>query len=147
MKYTALNIMLVALLASLSLASFAETQLEEALDCEEVENMVRAGSTPSDIVDHLYHSGMALSGATVLAMECGGQENRVATAEAGVGLAGNLVQANSVVRAVAEAAGETGPETVAARRAYGNAERLAKQPDGYRGDYTPQGGTGVSPST
>lgn len=145
MKSMATNVLLAGLLTLFPL--FASAQLQDELSCEEVEDMLEAGRSPAEVVNALYQRGMALTGATVFAMECVGDPHRVAIAEAGVGLASNIKEATGVARAVAYASGESSSEALAARKALQTAEQLAKQPETYKSDYTPHGGGAISPST
>ncbi|MEM9090606.1 MAG: hypothetical protein AAGC93_17885 [Cyanobacteria bacterium P01_F01_bin.53] len=148
MKSTLLRSLLLASAVSLPLIANAQPPLDPPTSCEQVEELIRNGSTPEVIIETLMNSGMALTGATVFAVECAGPQYRVPLAEAGVGLASNLREANGVVRAVAFAFGESSPETVAARSAFASAEKLAKQPPEYKSNYTPHGGgEEISPST
>tara|TARA_R110001599_G_scaffold353885_1_gene602430 strand:- start:1928 stop:2368 length:441 start_codon:yes stop_codon:yes gene_type:complete len=146
MKNTVFNFILAGVLAALPLAAYA--QLDPPTSCEQVEDMLSNGSSSAEVVNAMIDSGMALTGATVFAMECADAQYRIAIAEAGVGLASNLNEARGVVRAVADAYGESSDETNAARKAFEASEKMAKQPKEYKSDFTPQGGgADVSPST
>jgi len=146
MKNTVFKLLLAGMLAVLPLAGHA--QLDPPTSCQQVEDMLANGSTPAEVITAMVDSGMALSGATVFAMECAGAQYRSAIAEAGVGLASNLNEGRGVVRAVADTYGESSDETKAARKALKKAEKMAKQPKEYKSDYTPHGGgEDVSPST
>ena len=145
MKNTLANILLAGLLAALPMvAASQEPQVERS--CEQVENMLKAGSTPTEVVAAMFDTGMALTGATVFAMKCAPAENREALAEAGVGLATTIIGAESVVAAVTDAFGEGSAETKAARKAAKQYKKQAKQPRQYNGDKRPGGSVGVSPS-
>jgi hypothetical protein len=136
---------LAGLLAAVPLvASSAEPEVERS--CEQVDYMLGAGFTPAEVVAAEVDAGMALTGATVFAMECAPGQYRQALAAAGVGLANSIIEARSVVDAVSYAYGDNAPETDAAREANRKYERLAKQPDVYKGNIKPTGGGGVSPS-
>ncbi|MEM9149500.1 MAG: hypothetical protein AAGB19_03485 [Cyanobacteria bacterium P01_F01_bin.3] len=148
MNNAVLKVVLVWVALAASMLTHAQPRLDPPTSCDQVEELIRNGSTPEVIIQTLMSSGMALTGATVFAVECAGPQYRVPLAEAGVGLATNLREANGVVRAVAFAYGETSAETVAAREAFQSAEKLAKQPPEYKSNYTPHGGgEEISPST
>lgn len=145
MKSTVINLVVTGLLAALPLAAIAQS--EAGGSCTRVADLLQGGTAPSEVVSTLVTSGKTLAGATVFAMECADEAYRVAIAEAGVTLAGNINQARGVTRAVAYAAGETAAETIAARKALDNFVKTARPPAQYQSDYTPHGGgEDVSPS-
>ena len=113
--------------------------------CVEVMNQFRAGATAESVI-RARMAGRSLLEATVFTLVCGGESNRVAVARAGVGLAGNLAEAQTVGYGLLRTAGETGPVSVAVDEALqGYVERMS-QPGIHEDGYTPHGGS-VSPST
>lgn len=145
MKNRLFNSLLTVVLTLLP--AWASAQSEEDESCDEVEQMLEAGNSPAEVIAATVDSGMTVTEATVFAMVCGGESNRVVIATAGVGLAGSLPEARSVVVAVVATAGETSPEAAAVRQAYKAYEKTARQPEGYKTDYTPHGGGAVSPAS
>ena len=125
----------------------ASAALETDPSCERIEQMLVMGSPPHDVLAAVVNDGMSLVEATVFAMVCGGQENRIDIVTAGVEMADSLAEARSVVAAVVAATGDSSPESAAARAALDTYEKTARQPDVYESDYIPHGGGGVSPST
>lgn len=125
----------------------ASAELETDPSCERTEQMLVVGSSPGDVVAAVVNDGMSLVEATVFAMVCGGQENRIDIVTAGVEMADSLAEARSVVAAVVAATGDSSPESAAARATLDTYEKTARQPDVYESDYIPHGGGGVSPST
>lgn len=147
MKDTLMNFALASLLAALPLAASAQIPGEDR-SCQQVEDMLAAGKSPAEVVTAMVNTNMALTGATVFAMECAGEADRAAIAAAGVGLATTTDEAKGVVRAVVHAAGESSAEAKAARDALKSEKKQPKPPKGYKTDYTPHGGgDDVSPST
>jgi hypothetical protein len=145
MKSTVINLVVASLLGALPVLAIARADPGES--CARVENLLEDGIAPVDVVTATVTSGKTLAGATVFAMECADQAYRMAIAEAGVALAGNINEARGVARAVAVAAGEGAPEALAARKALENFIKTARPPAQYKSDYTPHGGGGdVSPS-
>jgi hypothetical protein len=121
-------------------------QAEETRSCEPVQSLLARGTAPEDVVRAVVDTGMTLGEATVFAMVCGGEANRVAIATAGVSLAGNLAQAKSVANSVLATAGETGPVAGAVDAALQDYVKNMPQPSVYEDQYTPHGG-GASPAT
>ena len=140
-----MNFLLAGFLTALPFAANAQFVGEDNR-CEQIETMLVAGKSPSEVLAALVTSGMVLPEATVFAMGCGGNINRVAIATAGVELSSSLAEAQAVTAAVVVAAGTSSPEAAAAREALKLFELTAKQPVGYKSDYTPQGGGAVSAS-
>jgi hypothetical protein len=125
----------------------ASAELETDPSCERIEQLLVMGSSPHDVLAAVVNDGMSLVEATVFAMVCGGQENRIDIVTAGVEMADSLAEARSVVAAVVAATGDSSAESAAARAALDTYEKTARQPDVYESDYIPHGGGGVSPST
>lgn len=148
MNNTLKNVFLAGLLAALPLAVSAQPDQEQLTErsCEQVVNMLEGGDEPAEVVTAMVDSGMALTGATVFAMECAPEQYREALAEAGVGLAPNIREAESVVAAVNYAYGEGSVEATAARNADKQYKKTEKQPNQYKVDKKPGQGGGVSPS-
>ena len=121
-------------------------QVEDPRSCEPVLSSLAQRASPEDVVSAVVDMGMTLGEATVFAMVCGGEANRVAIATAGVGLAGNLAQAKSVANSVLATAGETGPVASAVEVALQDYVENMPQPSVYEDEYTPHGG-GASPAT
>lgn len=139
------NLLLVGLLAAMPLvATSADPQAERS--CEQVEDMLKSGFSPAEVVTAMVDSGMALSAGTVFAMECASAQYREAIAAAGVGLASSTAGAESVLWAVVDAFGEYSPEATAARDALKQYKKMQDQPSVYKGSTNPTGGGGVSPS-
>ena len=148
MRKTLTNLFLAGLLAALPLAVTAQPDEEQLAErsCEQVVSMLDAGDTPAEVVTAMVDSGMALTGATVFAMECAPEQYREALAEAGVNLAPNIREAESVVAAVTYAFGEGSAEAKAARKADKQYKKKEKQPKKHKVDKKPGQGGGVSPS-
>lgn len=148
MKNTLTTVFLAGLLAALPLAGNAQPpqEQEEERSCEQVENMLAAGDTPAEVVAAMVDTGMALTGATVFAMECAPEGRRAELAEAGVELAPNILAAESVVAAVNYAFGEGSVESNAADKAGKKYKKKAKKPKEYKPKNNPGQGGGVSPS-
>ena len=148
MKNTLTNLFLASLLAALPLAVSAQPEEEQLVErsCEQVVNMLENGDTPAEVITAMVDSGMALTGATVFAMECAPENYREALAEAGVNLAPNIREAESVVAAVTYAYGEGSAEAKAARKADKQFKKKEKQPKKHKVDKKPGQGSGVSPS-
>ena len=148
MRKTLTNLFLAGLLAALPLAVTAQPDEEQLAErsCEQVVSMLDAGDTPAEVVTAMVDSGMALTGATVFAMECAPEQYREALAEAGVGLAPNIREAESVVAAVTYAYGEGSAEVNAARKADKQYKKKEKPPKQYKVDKQSGQGSGVSPS-
>ena len=145
MKSSVIHFVLAGLLGALPMLTIAQPDSGDS--CARVENQLEEGMAPTDVVTATVTSGKTLAEATVFAMACADQAYRVAIAEAGVALAGNINQARGVARAVAFAAGEGAPETLAARKALDKFIKTARPPAQYKSDYTPHGGgEDVSPS-
>ena len=144
MKKVMLHVCLTSLLLAMPFAVSAQTG--EKPSCELVQNLLEGGSSTGDVVRATVETGMSLAEATVFAMVCGGEENRVDIATAGIEAAGNLAQAQSVANAVLAAAGQTGAVAVAVNEAMEVYARHMPQPGVHQDDYTPTGG-GVSPAT
>jgi hypothetical protein len=148
MKNTLTNLLFTVLLAALPVAGSAlpEPEREVERSCEQVENMLRAGDSPAEVVTAMVNSGMTLTGATVFAMECAPEDRRQAIAQAGVELAPTIIAAESVVAAVNYAYGEGSPEVSAAHKAAKQYKKTAGKPREYEPGNNPGQGAGVSPS-
>jgi hypothetical protein len=143
MKSTILNVFLASLLALMPLAASA---LENEAAYNDVVSSLDGGTSSGDIISALIKDyDMTLAEATVFAMVSGGQANRVAFATAGVELASNLPQAQSVANAVKATAGDPGAVATAVDQAMEEYARHMPQPDVYKDDYSPKGGA-VSPA-
>jgi hypothetical protein len=125
----------------------ANPQPEEDESCQRVDKRLQGGDSAKEVITGVVDGGMSLTEATVFAMVCGGQGNRVAMVTAGVALAGSLAEAQSVVSGVIAAAGEGSPEAVAVHEAFNAYKRTAKQPAVYEKEHIPQGGFVISPAT
>jgi hypothetical protein len=144
MKNTFLTVFFASLLALLPLGANA---VENQAAYDEVISSLAASTAPADIISSLVNNhGMTLTAATVFAMVSGGQDNRVAFATAGIGLAGNLAQAQSVANGVKATAGQSGVVADAVDAALEQYVRTMPQPNVYEDDYSPAGG-GVSPAS
>jgi hypothetical protein len=147
MNNTLTNLFLAGLLAALPPAVNAQPEQEQVeRSCEQVVDMLDAGDTAAEVVTAMVDSGMALAGAAVFAMECAPEQYREALAEAGVGLAASIREAESVVAAVTFAYGEGSAEAKAARQADQQFKKKEKQPRKHKVDHKPGQGSGVSPS-
>ena len=144
MKIALRNLCLASLLALALLAAIAQS--DEMPSCEKVQVLLNNGSSATDVVRATMDKTMTLAEATVYAMVCGGEENRVAIATAGIESAGNLAQAQSVANAVLATAGQTGAVANAVNGAMKVYAEHMPQPYVHEDKYTPYGG-GVSPST
>jgi len=144
MKNTLQYLCLLSVLAAVNLP--ASAQPGEKPSCEKVQGLLKNGSPAADVVRATMDSTMTLAEATVFAMVCGGEENRVAIATAGIESAGNLAQAQSVANAVLATAGQTGAVADAVNGAMKVYAEGMPQPYVHEDKYTPYGG-GVSPST
>ena len=142
---TLLNLCLAGVFAVLPLTAVAVVEGDES--CERVERLLQAGISAKGVVAEVVDGGMTLTEATVFAMACAGQDNRIAIATAGVALAGSLSEAQAVVTGVVAAAGETSQEAAAVREAFNTYKRTAKQPAVYEREHIPHGGFVVSPAT
>ena len=143
MKNTFLTVFFASLLALLPLGANA---VENQAAYDEVISSLAASTAPADIISSLVENhGMTLTEATVFAMVSGGQDNRVAFATAGIGLAGNLAQAQAVANGVKDTAGQSGEVANAVDAAMEEYVRAMPQPNVYEEDYSPAGG-GVSPA-
>lgn len=146
MKNALLQWYLAGWLAVMPVVASAQTVATDKQSCDRVRYLLDVGSPAGAVVRDTVAAGMTLAEATVFAMVCGGEENRVAIATAGVELAGNLAQAQSVATAVKATAGQTGAVAVAVDKAMLEYARLMPQPNVHQDEYTPTGG-GVSPAT
>ena len=144
MKHTLLRLTLLSLLISIPFG--ANAAMDAAAACNTVQTMLVDGSTPADIIAVLKEDGRTLSEATVFAMVCGGEDNRVAFATAGVSSATSLMEAQGVVDAVLATAGQTGPVADALRVALTDYTETFPPPATYTGGNIATGG-GVSPSS
>ena len=135
-----MSFLLAGFLAAVPPIVGAQVVVEEDIGCDQVESMLVEGRSASAVIAALVVKGRLLPEATVYAMGCGGDANRVAIATAGVALSTTLAEAQAVTAAVVAAAGETSPAAAAAREALKIFEFTAKQPVGYKTDYMPQGG-------
>jgi hypothetical protein len=143
MKNAFFTVFFASLLALLPLGANA---VESQAAYDEVISSLAASTAPADIISSLVNNhGMTLTAATVFAMVSGGQDNRVAFATAGIGLAGNLAQAQSVANGVKATAGQSGVVADAVDAAMEQYVRTMPQPNVYEDDYSPAGG-GVSPA-
>jgi hypothetical protein len=123
-------------------------QVEASSPCENVRGMLGDGRSAGDVIRTIMETGMSLADATVYAMNCVGEENPQAIATAGIEEADNLAQAHVVAEAVLAVTGQTGPVADAVQVALQEYARHMPQPDVYRDEYTPTGGTGaVSPAS
>jgi hypothetical protein len=144
MKPSLLALFLSGLLA-IPLAVVAQD--EEKLSCDAVLSLLASGSSAAEVVRATVATGMGLAEATVHAIECGGDENQETIARAGIEMAGNLPQAQSVADAVLASVGQTGPVADAVQVALQDYIRYMPQPDVYEDKYTPTGGdNAVSPA-
>ena len=123
----------------------ANAQADETPSCEKVQAMLKGGNSVGDVVRATMGEGMTLVEATVFAMVCGGEDNRVAIATAGIEAAGNLAQAQAVANAGLATAGQTGAVASAVNRAMKEYAEHMPQPSVHEDDFTPTGG-GVSPA-
>ena len=138
----------IALLAGTGLSLQAQDEVDDKPrkeSCESVKNVLAEGGSAAEAVRVTRLMGMGLAEATVYAMVCGGEANRIDIATAGVAAAENLAQAQSVAYAVLATGGETGPLADAVRGAVNEYARLMSQPKVYQDEYTPLG-RGVSPA-
>lgn len=119
----------------------------EKRDCAELLAMLEAGESEETVVRAVVETGMSLSEATVYAMLCGGDSYRLAIAVAGVTLSSTLAQAQSVANAVIAAAGDNSDVAIAVREAVIVIAKGLPQPGVYVDEYTPTGGTDVSPAS
>lgn len=146
MQKLMMTLWLATAMAFIPLAASAQS-VEEGAYVEVVEALAKNTSHADIIKDLIDKHGMTLSAATVFAMVSGGQENRVAFAEAGVGLATNLAQAQGVATAVKATAGDTGAVATAVDVAVDDFAAAMSQPSVYEQEYSPTGGgQDVSPS-
>jgi hypothetical protein len=143
MQNTLLRVFLASLLALVP--GIASAQEVEEASCDKVRAWLAADSSADEVVQAVVATGITLAEATVFAMVCGGEENRVAIASAGVASAGNLAQAQFVADAVMAAAGQTGAVADAVRAAVKTYAENMPQPEVYQDNYTPRGGS-VSPA-
>jgi hypothetical protein len=142
MKTVLVKLFLPVLFTATPLIAGAQpaSEREDERSCAQVEDLLAAGSSPAEVVTALVDGGMALTGATVFAVECAPEANREALARAGVELASNIQQGQGVVQAVSFAFGEQAPVTLAASSAYTDWVKTFAQPAEYQNDYTPHGG-------
>lgn len=118
----------------------------EQRSCSCLSSMLEDGGSAEAVVRANIDAGMDLSEATVFAMGCGGEDNRVAIAVAGVRLASSLAQAQTVANSVLATVGQTGEVADAVREAVRMVARDLPQPGVYVDEYTPTG-TDVSPAS
>ena len=126
----------------LSMASVAQDRGSVA--CDPVRAQVQAGTSAADMVKSVMVTGVSLAEATVLAMNCTAEDSWEAIAVAGVAMADNLAQAQSVADAVLASAGQTGAVADAVQVALQDYIKHMPQPDVYEDEYTPTGGSAVN---
>ncbi len=144
-----MTLWLVAVMAVTSLVANAQQVDEQDPAFQAVKTAVANGDSAESIIRMLVaepHS-KTLAEATVYAMVAGGQENRTAMIEAGIGLASTLPQAQQVAYAVEAAAGTGSADAGTAKDALADFARALPPPDVYQQNYSPTGGgSDVSPS-
>jgi hypothetical protein len=124
----------------------ATTPMIEQRSCACLLRMLEDDASAEALVRATVATGLGLAEATVFALECGGENNQVAIAVAGVMLAGSLAQAQSVANAVLAIVSQSGEVADAVREAVGLVARELPRPGVYVDEYTPTG-TDVSPAS
>ena len=143
-----ITLWLATIMAFTSLLASAEVDQQDPA-FEAVKTAVANGDSAESIIRMLIAEpyGKTLAEATVYAMVAGGQENRTAMIEAGIGLATTLPQAQQVAYAVEAAAGSASADAGTARDAVAEYAQNMPPPEVYQQNYSPTGGgTDVSPS-
>lgn len=128
-------------LAALLVLPFgANAMMNETETRAVVTSMLAETRSAGDIISALMADGRDLVAATVFALVAGGQENRVAFAEAGIAAATSVAEAQSVVNALIATAGTNSPVAEAAALALTEYQNTMAPPGGYQGGGVATGG-------
>ena len=111
-----------------------------------VVSMLAEGNSAAEVIAALMADGRDLIDATIFALVAGGQENRVAFAEAGTAAAKSFEELQSVANALIATAGATGSVAQAVTLAVTEYKSTLTPPSTYQGGGIATGGD-VSPST
>jgi hypothetical protein len=132
-----------------TLTAAADEQIGRSIEersCDCLARMLDEGASAEDVVRVGIDADLDLAESTLFAMGCGGEDNQVAIAIAGVRLASNLSQAQTVANAVLANFGETGEIADAVREAVRLVARDLPQPGVFVDEYIPTG-SDVSPAS